>query len=124
MKLAIVGSRLYNDYGFVRRKILTYFNDDLSTIDEIVSGGARGVDFLAERFANAFDKPIKVFRADWKGLGKSAGHIRNKQIVDYSDIIFAFPGRSSPGTMNTVHQAAVAMYNGGKQILRVYEVDC
>ena len=100
MKLAIVGSRDFNDYEFLKKKV-----DELRKqydIDEIVSGGARGADSLAERYANEHNLKLKIFPADWKKYGKSAGYIRNKQIWEYADIGIAFWDGKSPGTKHSI----------------------
>ena len=67
MKLAIVGSREFTDYNFVRDQILQYLDDTGKTIDSIeciISGGARGVDKLGEKFAYEYHISIKVFEAE------------------------------------------------------------
>ena len=46
----------------------------------IVSGGARGADTLAERYAKENDYDIKVMKADWDRHGKSAGYKRNVEM--------------------------------------------
>jgi len=71
-------------------------------ISEIVSGGARGTDALAERYALEKKIPIKVFPSDWKKHGKSAGPLRNREIVVYSDTILAFWDGESTGTKSTI----------------------
>ena len=45
------------------------------------------------------------FPADWNKFGKSAGFIRNQQIVDNSDIIIAFQLNKSKGTQDTINKA-------------------
>jgi predicted Rossmann fold nucleotide-binding protein DprA/Smf involved in DNA uptake len=42
MKLAIVGSRTFNDYEKLKNTILSLI--DLQDIKQIISGGAKGVD--------------------------------------------------------------------------------
>lgn len=103
MKLAIVGSRNYKNFEFVELKINEFMSDNIVT--DIVSGGATGVDNLAEEYAKKYDIPIIIFEADWKKHGKSAGPIRNKLIVREADVIMAFPTDDSKGTMNTINLA-------------------
>jgi len=69
---------------------------------EIVSGGAKGPDSIAERFAHICRIPTKIFLPDWDKHGKSAGLIRNKEIVDYSHMIVAFWDQQSKGTKHTI----------------------
>lgn len=42
---------------------------------------------------------------DWKAYGKSAGPKRNKQIVEYSDLIIAFWDGKSKGTLSSIQFA-------------------
>jgi hypothetical protein len=52
-------------------------------IIEIVSGGARGTDTFAERWAKENNILIKIFKANWDMYGKSAGYIRNADMHNY-----------------------------------------
>lgn len=100
MKLAIVGSRSFYNYQFLEDTILELYSD--CYIEEIVSGGARGVDTLAREFANNWGIPIKEFIPEWDKLGKRAGMVRNKDIIDYSTCVAAFWDLHSPGTKNAI----------------------
>jgi hypothetical protein len=104
MILAVVGSRSIVDYEWVKKKILETY--PLDEITEIVSGGARGVDSLAEKFAREYKKKLKVFPALWDVFGKSAGFQRNYQIVDYADEVIAFWDGFSNGTKHTIDTAS------------------
>jgi hypothetical protein len=106
MKLGIVGSRQFNDYEFVKSKILENF--DIGSIDTIVSGGARGVDTLGERFANEYGFKKEIFKPDWNSYGKGAALIRNQEIVNQADELIAFPIRESGGTWDTINKAKKA----------------
>lgn len=117
MKLAIVGSRNFTDYRVMCSFIKTKF--DLSTIDGIVSGGAKGADSLAERFAHENNLLLYVKEADWKKYGRAAGPKRNKLIVEEADAIVAFPTETSRGTLNTINIAK----KSGKR-LEVLYVSC
>jgi len=44
---------------------------------KLVSGGAKGADTLAERFAKELGIDCEVFLADWNKHGKAAGFIHN-----------------------------------------------
>jgi hypothetical protein len=66
--------------------------------DEIVSGGAIGVDTIAERYAFEHDIPVKRFNAKWKELGKKAGIIRDREMVEYADSVVAIWDGTSKGT--------------------------
>ena len=73
----------------------------------IVSGGAKGADALAERYARENIIPMDVNPPNFK-FGRSAFFIRNQEIVDTSDHIIAFPTGDSRGTYNTISKARKA----------------
>ena len=93
MKVAIVGSRTA-DRSIVPL-ILKHLPDDTT---EIVSGGAVGADAFAEEVAHALSLPLRVFTPDYKSFGKIAPLQRNRQIVDYADLVLAFWDGQSRGT--------------------------
>lgn len=78
-------------------------------------GCADGVDEVARDHAAEFGIETRVFKAEWKKLGNSAGPIRNAQMArafhaflykhpeaDYR--AFAFPGPHSTGTWNCLRR--------------------
>lgn len=98
MKLAIIGSRSLD-------ADISKWIKDLGPIDEIVSGGARGIDTCAKEYAS--NKGIKLveFLPNYELFGKSAPLIRNKQIVNYADYILAFWDGKSRGTKFVIDYA-------------------
>jgi len=100
MKLAIVGSRTFNDYNKLCEFISQNF--DINSITHIVSGGARGADALGERFAADYGKELIVFKADWDKYGKRAGFIRNVDIINECDQCVAFWDGESHGTKHDI----------------------
>lgn len=90
MKVAVVGSReLYiND-------LERYLPEET---EEIVTGGARGVDRSAEVCAGNNGLKLTVIRPDYDQYGRSAPIRRNIQIVDYADMVIAFWDGQSRGT--------------------------
>jgi len=106
-KIAIVGSRTFDDYNFLKA-ILYKHTKGIPNSYSIVSGGAKGADSLAKQYAEEFKIPIKEFLPDWATHGKSAGPIRNEQIVEECDIVIAFWDGISRGTKNTVWLATKA----------------
>ncbi len=104
-KIGIIGSRF--DIVDDRYKTL-YFPPILICLKkinfdniEIVSGGARGIDKVAELFAFEYDIDLKVFYANWDKHGKSAGMIRNKELITYCDKVIIFWDGQSKGTKNS-----------------------
>lgn len=129
MKVAIVGDREITDYSVIEKAVeQSGFN-----ITEVVSGGARGVDNLAERWARDHNVPCKVFKADWNNLrapgavvktnkwrkkyNANAGFQRNQDIVDYAEAVIAIqPNGPTSGTQDTVRKTKKA-----KKPLHYYE---
>jgi predicted Rossmann fold nucleotide-binding protein DprA/Smf involved in DNA uptake len=103
VKVAIVGSRDFPRLELVGGKInaLAVKAGGASNLT-IISGGARGVDAEAERYARSIGAEVVVVPADWDGLGKSAGFIRNKEIVARAHRVVAFWDGESRGTMHTI----------------------
>lgn len=105
VKLAIVGSRNFNDYKKLEKEVDGIRSDVDVTL--IVSGGCKGADSLAEKYAISNNIPISIHKPDWDMYGKAAGPIRNKLIIDEADIVLAFPqkGVIHSGTRNSISLA-------------------
>ena len=103
--IAIVGSRNFEDYDLLDMVIKKYcvINSCIPTM--IVSGGAKGADQLGERFARENGIETLVFLPEWDKYGKRAGHVRNRDIVQSSDVVFAFWDGKSPGTKGSIDLA-------------------
>lgn len=96
MKIAIVGSR-----GITVSDIGRY----VSSSDEIVSGGAVGVDTCALEYAERNGIRITLFLPQYEKYGRAAPIMRNKEIVDYADKVIAFWDGSSRGTRSVIQYA-------------------
>lgn len=77
-------------------------------IAAIIQGEARGADLMAKAWAVERGIPTMDFPADWDKHGKSAGHIRNNQMLveGKPDLVLAFLG--GKGTANMVASARKA----------------
>lgn len=104
MKTIIAGSREITQYGIVFQAAEDFYLAG-HEITEVVSGGARGIDRLGERYAKEEKIPLKVFPADWNTHGKAAGHIRNLQMAQYADALIAIWDGKSRGTKNMIDNA-------------------
>lgn len=102
MRLIIAGPRDYMNEEMVF-SCISEFRKKYG-IDEIISGGATGVDSLAEKYAALHNIPLKIFPADWKRLGKAAGPIRNRQMAEYGNALLAFD-KGTRGTRNMIQTA-------------------
>lgn len=100
MKLAIIGSRYFNDYELMKSKFLEI--KEQYDITCIVSGGATGADTLAEKIAHEFNLEKIIFYPEKKKYGNHANYIRNTLIAKECDLAIAFPIGKSPGTWDTI----------------------
>ncbi len=95
MRIAVVGSR----------NITVNLREYISDCDEIVSGGAEGVDQCAAEFARKNGIKLTEFLPEYGKYGRAAPIKRNMQIVDYSDKIIAFWDGNSKGTLSVIKYA-------------------
>ena len=93
MRVAIVGSR-----GIRVSNIGEY----LFECDEIISGGARGVDACAAEYAKENGIRLSVILPKYERYGKAAPIIRNREIVDNCDYVIAFWDGFSRGTLSVI----------------------
>lgn len=101
MKVAVSGSRTIEDY----QTVFDVLKESPFEIDELIHGGARGVDSLAERFAEEAGIPTIIIRPDWKRYRGRAGPLRNRIIVDQADALIAIWDGESSGTKGTIKYA-------------------
>ena len=106
MRVLVCGGREYAD----REKLAAVLADLRRTrgITHLIAGGARGADTLAAEWADDQDIPSSIYMADWDGLGRKAGPIRNQRMLDEGkpDLVVAFPG--GRGTADMVRRAREA----------------
>ena len=94
MKIAVIGSR-----GIKTINLTPYLPPEC---DEIVSGGAIGVDTCAATYARMHGLKLTEFLPLYEKYGRSAPIVRNKQIVDYADEVIAFWDGVSKGTLSVI----------------------
>lgn len=90
MRIAIVGSRNLNIINLEQ-----YLPNDVT---EIISGGAKGVDTSARKFATENNIKLTEILPEYEKYGRSAPIKRNDLIVNAADIVFAFWDGNSRGT--------------------------
>jgi len=99
IKLAVVGSKSFNNYSIMEQTLAPLFPFVL------VSGGVKGADSLAERFARENDLETIIHFPEWKKYGRKAGYLRNTFIVRDCDKLIAFWDGESKGTKMTIDLA-------------------
>lgn len=103
MNIAIIGSREYPDWRVIHDFVYTLPHDTT-----VVSGGARGVDRVAESVAKERGLATRIFPADWNMFGKRAGFLRNQDIINAAEIVVAFWDGTSRGTAHSLGLARAA----------------
>jgi hypothetical protein len=98
MKVIVAGSRDITN----REIIVNAIESSKFEITEIVSGTARGVDKLGEKYGLTYNIPIIMFPANWNKYGKSAGYIRNTEMAKYADALIAIWDGKSSGTKHMI----------------------
>ena len=104
MNIAIVGGRDFNDYTLLKESILAYI-DAHEKPENIVSGGAKGADTLATQFATEMGIPLLIFKPDYQRYGRGATLVRNTQIIENAEVVFAFWNGQSKGTKDSIKKA-------------------
>ena len=112
IRVLICGGR-----DFSNREFMWWELDKLASrknISIIIHGAARGADTLAMLWAMSRKIEQLAFPANWKKYGKSAGSIRNKQMLDEGkpDLVVAFTGG-----VGTQHMTLLASARGIKTIV-------
>jgi len=121
MKTIVAGSRSITDQETVDYVLTKLVLKGYIGITEVVSGKAKGVDTLAEVWANKQGIPVQPFPADWDDIthpdsvirtnkyGKKynvlAGHWRNQRMAEYADALVAIWDGISNGTKDMIGRA-------------------
>ena len=94
MKLLIVGSR-----GIIKFDLSPYVSQE---VDTIISGGAEGIDTLAEQYADLRRISKYILRPRYDLYGRAAPLKRNEQMVDLADAVLVIWDGRSKGTQYTI----------------------
>jgi len=101
MRTIIAGSRTCNDYELVKCVIEnSNFNPTV-----VISGTARGVDQLGEKWAKENNVALERYPAQWDKHGKSAGYKRNIEMARNADALIAVWFKKSHGTKHMIDVA-------------------
>lgn len=112
-KVLVCGGRDYRDTATFDRVMCEV--DNHVCIGEIIHGGANGADTMAGCWAEKYNIPVTVFKADWSRHGRAAGPRRNEKMLHEGKphYVVAFPGGRG-----TAHMVRIAKAAG----VHVYEV--
>lgn len=97
MKLLIVGSR-----SITNSNLSPYISSD---VDTVISGGATGIDSLAEQYADLHRISKYIIRPKYNLFGRAAPLKRNEQMVDMADAVLIIWDSRSKGTEYTLKYA-------------------
>jgi hypothetical protein len=105
MKVIVAGSRGMTDYPLLKRKLDRIF----AKLDKkklvVLSGHAEGADQLGERWCDERLVRYEIHRPDWDRLGRSAGMVRNSEMVKEADALVCFWVNNSPGSADVILKA-------------------
>ena len=105
MRVIIAGSRDYSN----REELYSIMDKLLSKEDRaditIICGCARGADMLGAHYGLDRKYNIEFFTADWDGLGKKAGPIRNTQMAESATACVVFWDGQSRGSKHMMDTA-------------------
>ena len=97
MKLLVAGSRCIKEFD-----LSPYIS---SEVDTIISGGADGIDGLAERYADSHRLSKYIIRPRYDLYGRAAPLERNRKMVDMADAVLIIWDGHSRGTKYTLEYA-------------------
>jgi hypothetical protein len=100
MKLVVSGSRSIKDKEVVFRNIYLCMVD--ICVDQIVCGGAKGVDMSAILWAMKEKVPYTVYLPNYNMYGKIAPLVRNEKMASYGNALLALWDGKSRGTIHMV----------------------
>lgn len=111
MRILICGGRNFNDKQlFIRAmKELEEKHGHFSTENTvIIHGAARGADTLGMEYGYSRRFLVKPFHANWERYGKSAGVLRNVEMLEKGEpnLVVAFPSGRDTAHMVRIAKAA------------------
>lgn len=111
MKIGVVGNRK----GWIHSRVYQELIKHLDGLEMIISGGADGVDSIAQAFAESYGIPILIIYPK-PSLGYPYCFFeRNKRIAEKCDLLIAFNNKEKSGTGNTIRHACKL----GKRVIEV-----
>lgn len=97
IKLVIAGSRSITDFDLDK-----YIPNDTELI---ISGGAQGIDLIAEKYADKKRISKLILRPKYKLYGRAAPLKRNEEMVDIADSVLVIWDGKSKGALYTINYA-------------------
>ena len=112
INLAIVGSSRFYDFMVFEGAVESWVEEN-GYPDMIIVGGASGVDYMAERWADNNSVPLAVFTEEWSDPNRSlvdrgrteAANTLTEKILSGASHILAMPSPTSKWTRIVIEQA-------------------
>lgn len=105
MRIIVAGSRTITNERTIEEAITNSPFWREKGLKEIITGGAKGVDKIAHKWARKHAHTTSVVKADWDLYGKSAGPIRNREMAMRGDALVAIWDGESRGTRSMINIA-------------------
>lgn len=105
VRIIIAGSRDIDNYQLIVKNVELFLDGILPTDIEVICGEARGPDTLGRQWANERGIAVRSMPADWDGLGRSAGHIRNDAMAKVATHCIVFWDGKSNGSLGMMKLA-------------------
>lgn len=115
-KLMISGSRNIRNLKIIFDELEKLYAAQPNLI--LISGGAKGVDSIAEEWGRFRKLQIEQHKPDWAKYGKGAGIVRNKEMVLAADFVLIFWDGESKGTKSVID---FCEKQGKKYLLKILE---
>lgn len=101
-RLLITGSRVWEDKEAIAVELRKVWKEHSSYVTLVTGACPNGADALCEGLGKLAGWKIESHPADWKRYGKSAGYIRNAEMVELgADMCLAFIKNESKGATHT-----------------------
>ncbi len=114
IRIIVAGSRTFYDFELLCNSLDLLIAEYPHLKPVIISGSANGADKLGEAYAQMCGLELVRMPALWDRYGKSAGYIRNQEMLDYAcedgamPYLIAFWDGNSKGTKHMISIAAKA----------------
>jgi hypothetical protein len=115
INLVVVGSSRFYDYSIIEEAMDEWTSVEAHP-DLVITGGASGVDYLAERWADNNNIPFAVFTEEWNapragledGGRVAAPNSLTHRLLETATHVLAFPSPTSKWTNVVVEMAEAA----------------
>jgi hypothetical protein len=116
-RVLVCGGRDYSNADWLNY-VLDCFRDKHG-VECVIQGGAKGADQLAKRWALSQPLPCIEVPAAWDALGKAAGMVRNRWMIEHCapDCVIAFAGgRGTAGMIDLAQSIGKPVWRIGERI--------